>query len=252
MPRTADANYNDLTRHARAGRGVHDRKEHLALASIQSHIQSITYFEGLAANELEYLAAHALSRRLVGGEIVFLEGEPAGGLWIVEQGAIKIFKLSQDGSEHILHLRGPGNTFNDVAALDGGLNPAGAAALSAEARVWLLPTAVIDHVLASNPQVALNVIRRLARRVRTLVGQIEDLALHSVIVRLARFLLKQAEDASLSGPGITRTAIAAHINTTPQTISTLLHTLEEAGAIRFDRHHIVIADEAILRSIAQL
>ena len=222
------------------------------MASITSHIQSIAYFEGIADSELALLAAHARLRRFGGGEIIFLEGEPADGLWIVEQGAVKIFKLSKDGSEHILHLRGPGNTFNDIAALDGGPNPAGAAALGAEVRVWLLPAAVIDQVLGSNPQVARNVIRRLARRVRTLVGQIEDLTLHSVIVRLARFLLRQAEDASLAGPGITRAAIAAHINTTPQTISTLLHTLQETGAIRFDRHRIVIEDEAILRAIAEL
>ncbi len=170
----------------------------------------------------------------------------------MELGAVKVFKLTSDGGEHILHLRGPGNSFNDIAALDAGGNPASAAALSAEALVWLLPSAMIDHLLTHNPQVARNVIKRLARRVRTLVAQIEDLALHSVIVRLARFLLKQAEDPALAGPGITRTAIAAHINTTPQTISTVLHTLEEAGAIRFDRHRIVIVDEAILRSIALL
>ena len=99
---------------------------------------------------------------------------------------------------------------------------------------------------------ALNVIRFLAGRVRSLVGQIEDLALYSVIVRLARFLLKQAADTSLSGPGITRTAIAAHLNTTPQTISVLLRELETAGAIQFDRHQIRIVREDILRSIAML
>jgi CRP-like cAMP-binding protein len=98
----------------------------------------------------------------------------------------------------------------------------------------------------------LNVIRLLAVRVRSLVSQIEDLALYSVIVRLSRFLLKQSEDPSLSGPGITRTAIAGHINTTPQTISNVLHSLEEMGAIQFDRHRIVILNENLLRSIAML
>jgi CRP-like cAMP-binding protein len=151
-----------------------------------------------------------------------------------------------------LHLRGPGDTFNDIGALDGGDNPASAAALSSEVLVWLVPTGIISDVLARNPLVALNVIRFLARRVRSLVGQIEDLALYSVIVRLARFLLKQAEDPSLSGPGITRTAIAAHINTTPQTLSNVLHSLEDAGAIEFDRHQIVIVNKAVLSSIAML
>ena len=222
------------------------------MTTIRHHIQSIAYFDGMAEDELAYISERALLRPHSAGETIFLEGEPALGLWIVESGTVKIFKLSQNGDEHILHLRGPGDTFNDIGALDGGNNPAGAAALSPEVLVWLVPSEVISYVVARNPQIALNVIRFLARRVLTLVGQIEDLALYSVIVRLARFLLKQAEDPSLSGPGITRTAIAAHINTTPQTLSNVLHSLEDAGAIEFDRHRILIVNKAVLSSIAML
>lgn len=221
-------------------------------ASVKTYVRSIPYFEAVAEDELAYIAENSLLRTYAAGEIIFMEGEAAQGLWIVERGTVKIFKLSPDGNEHILHLRGPGKTFNDIAALDGGNNPANAAPLSAEAQVWLIPSQVIRHILTHNPQVALNVIRMLAVRVRGLVGQIENLALYSVVVRLARFLLKQAEDPSLSGPGVTRTAIAAHINTTPQTVSVVLRELESAGAIEFDRHRIVIVDQAVLRSIAML
>jgi CRP/FNR family transcriptional regulator len=222
------------------------------MTTVQNHIRSIIYFEGIVEDELVYIAERTVLRSFSIGEMIFLEGEQAEGLWIVKEGSVKIFKLNPDGGEHILHLRGPGKTFNDISALDGGSNPANAATLSSEALVWLVPSEVIRHVITRNPQVALNVIKHLAGRVRSLVEQIEDLALYSVIVRLARFLLKQAEDPSLSGPGITRTAIAAHINTTPQTISNVLHTLEETGAVKFDRHRIVIVNEFILRSIAML
>lgn len=223
-----------------------------SLATIKHYIGSISYFDGIVEDELTYVARHSVVRTFAAGETIFLEDEPATGLWVVESGHVKIYKLSPDGGEHILHLRGPGKTFNDIAALDGGQNPANAAALSEQTRVWLIPADVIVYVLSHNARVALNVIRLLAVRVRSLVGQIEDLALYSVIARLARFLLKQASDASLSGPGVTRTAIAAHINTTPQTISNVLHTLADAGAIRFDRQHVNIIDEEILRSIAML
>src|SRR5690606_3602329 len=130
--------------------------------------------------------------------------------------------LNPDGAEHILHIVGPGSTFGDIAAMDSGPNPANAAAMNADAEIWLLPAEALADTLLREPELALNLIRQLARRVRTLVGQIEDLALYSVVVRLARFLLKQAEDPTLSGPGVTRTAIAAHINTTPQTLSVVL------------------------------
>lgn len=222
------------------------------MATVQNYIASIIYFEGLSESELTYITEKTVLRTFSGGQSIFLEGEPAEGLWIVEKGSVKIFKLNTDGGEHILHLCGPGKTFNDIGALDGGNNPANAAALSSEVLVRLVPSEVIRYVLAQNPQVALNVIRLLAVRVRLLVGQIEDLALYSVIVRLARFFLKQAEDPSLSGPGVTRTAIAAHLATTPQTISNALRELEQAGAIEFDRHRIWIIDEHKLRSIALL
>jgi CRP-like cAMP-binding protein len=222
------------------------------MIAVKNHIQSIPYFQGMAESELTHIAQKSVIQTIGAGEMIFLEGEIAAGLWIVESGHVKIFKLNPDGGEHILHLRGPGKTFNDVAALDGGKNPANAAALNHEAQVWLIPSSVITHILTHNAQVALNVIRFLAGRVRSLVAQIEDLALYSVIVRLSRFLLKQAEDTSLNGPGITRTAIAGHLNTTPQTISVLLRDLETAGAIEFDRHQIRIVREDILRTIAML
>jgi CRP/FNR family transcriptional regulator len=214
-------------------------------------LKSLIYFETLDDSSIDRLTAQMTRHMFDAGQTIFVEGEPAAGLWLIERGEVKIFQLSPEGGEHILHLLGRGKTFNDIAALDGGPNPASAATLS-RATVWLLPSSVLTQLLLSNPAVAVTVIRILAERVRNLVGQIEDLTLYSVIVRLARFLLKQAEDPTLTGPGITRTAIAAHINTTPQTISNVLRTLEDAGAIEFDRHRIVITRETLLRSIAML
>lgn len=220
--------------------------------SIKSYINSVIYFEGVTQSELSYITEHSLLKTYTASQIIFLENEPAEGLWIVEKGRVKIFKLSREGNEQILHLLGPGKTFNDIGALDGGKNPANATALSSEVKVWLIPSDVITYVLTHNPQVSLNVIRLMAKRVRSLVGQIEDLTLYSVVVRLSRFLLKQMDDPSLSGPGVTRTAIAAHLNTTPQTISVALREIEASGAIQFDRHQITIIDEDKLQIIAML
>ncbi len=224
----------------------------MVMSTVRIHISTHPYFVGADEDELAYITEHSRLREFTAGEMIFMEGGLAEGLWIVEKGHVKIFKLNSSGMEHILHLRGPGDTFGDIGALDGGDNPANAAALSPEVQVWFVPSDVIAYVMARNPRVAFNAVRLLATRVRALVSQIEDLALYSVTVRLARFLLKQAEDPSLSGPGVTRTAIAAHLNTTPQTISVALRELEAARAIEFDRHRIAIVREDILRSIALL
>lgn len=219
--------------------------------SLREFLPTLVYFEELPGSLIDRLAQASIHRRYEAGEVIFLENELATGLWIVEKGRIKIYKISPDGIEHILHILGPRDTFNDIATFDGGSNPADAAALS-ETHVNIIPADVLIGLVAEDGDFALKVVRVLANRVRTLVSKIENLALYSVIVRLSRFLLSQIENPSLSGPGVTRTAIAAHLATTPQTISNALRELEHAGAIEFDRHRIWIVDEARLRSIAML
>lgn len=215
------------------------------------YLTTLVYFEGVSPQTVTALAGQMVRRTFAGGETIFLEGEPTAGLWIIERGRVKIYKINAEGVEHVLHILGERNTFNDIAALDGGANPANAAALS-ESAIWLLPHAALHTAIERDARLALNVIKSLTGRVRGLVRQIEDLALYSVIVRLARFLLQQAENEALNGPGVTRAAIAAHLATTPQTISTVLRELEAAGAISFNRHEICIVREDLLRSIAMI
>jgi CRP-like cAMP-binding protein len=219
--------------------------------SLSERLSRHPYFRDLTPGGVEMLAASALRRRFTAGEVLFLEGDPSAGLWVVERGRIKVYKLHVEGREHILHIFGPGDSFNEVAALDGGPNPANAGALS-DAVVWVVPADVIRSMLARDPSLAGAVISGMSERMRMLVRQIEDLALYAVQARLARFLIVRSEDPALAGPGITRAAIAAHLATTPETVSRALRALEEAGAIRFDRHRIVIVDLDLLRSLALL
>jgi len=227
------------------------RFEPIFMSDLIAYLRAQPYFGGCLQSTLDLLVAQALKCHFEPGEAIFHEGDPALGLWLIEQGSVKIFKINLDGVEHILHLLGEGNTFNDIAALDGGANPAHAAALS-ETNIWLISVESLDAALAADPVLALRVIRLLAGRVRGLVHRIEDLTLYGVVVRLARFLLQQVDDPALSAPGVTRAAIAAYLATTPETVSRALHTLEDSGAIRFDRHRIVIVRQDLLRELAAL
>jgi CRP-like cAMP-binding protein len=208
-------------------------------------------FAELPATDLDELARQARRVSLEPGQIIFLAGEPSAGLWIVESGTVKVYKLAADGREHILHLLGPGEVFNDIAAIDGLPNPANTAALSAAA-VWRVPAAALSEALLKHQALALAAVRALAARVRHLLLQIEDLALRSVTARLARFLLEQGENPSLASPAVTRATIATYLATTPESVSRALRVLEEVGAIRFDRHQIVIVRPSVLRDIAML
>jgi CRP/FNR family transcriptional regulator len=222
-----------------------------AISAVLRVLQQRPYFATLSEQQLSPLAAQAIPRRFNAGESIFLEGDPSAGMWIIKTGNVKAYKLAADGHEHILHLLGPGDSFNDIPTLDGRPNAASAAAIS-DVVAWVIPTAAVDDALQRDHELSLAVIQGLALRVRQLVSQLEDLALRSVTGRLARFLLEQVADPALAGPAITRTLIAGHLATTPETISRALRTLEEIGAIEFDRHRIVIRRPDLLGEIAML
>lgn len=218
---------------------------------LADYLKQLAYFEGQNPHIIERMVNNAVSHSAAAGETLFLEGEPAAGLWMVQTGRVKVFKLNPDGQEHILRIFGEHDTFNDISAFDGGANPANAAALS-DAKLWVFPSQIFQECIQTDGTFALRVVQVLSGRVRGLIRQIENLTLYSVTVRVARLLLNQVDDPALSGTGVTRAALAAHLATTPQTISTALREIEITGAIEFDRHQIRILREDLLRSIAML
>lgn len=222
-------------------------RDFLIIAFLQAH----PFFASVAPDRLEALAGQITRRTFTSDRLLFLAGEPSAGLWLVERGRVKVYQTTPEGREHILHLLGPGDSFNDIPALDGRPNAASAMTIS-DASIWVIPTAVLRHTLEADHELALGVVDALTTRVRHLVVQIEDLALRSVTARLARFLLEQAETPALRHPAVTRALMATHLATTPETVSRALRTLEETGAIAFDRHRIVIRRAGLLREIAML
>lgn len=219
--------------------------------SVKAILQQHPYFVRLNEPALERLVRQAARHTFTPNEIIFQEGEPSAGLWLLEAGRVKAYKLSPDGQEYIMSFFAPGGTFNDLAALDGAPNPVNTMAVT-EAAAWVIPSAVFVEALNSDHDMCRAVLQGLVGRVRHLVGRVEDLALRPVTARLARFLLQQVEDSALAHPAITRVLIAQHLATTPESISRSLRLLEEAGAIRFDRQQIVIIDPDSLRQQALL
>lgn len=214
--------------------------------SLQALLRQNPCFAHIDGAALSTLVQQAVPCKFSPGELVFLEGEPSAGLWVVQNGRIKAYKLSPDGQEYILRFFGPGDTFNDLAALDNAPNAASATAVT-EVFAWVIPTAVFNQVLQTDNELALVILQGLVERVRHLVAQVEDLALRPVTARLARFLLAQVEDPALAHPAVTRVLIANYLATTPESISRSLRVLEKTGAIRFDRHRIIIVQPEILR-----
>lgn len=214
-------------------------------------LRSISYFSGLDEAILKALAGVAVRRRYNAGQMIFMEGEPCAGLFIVESGRVKIFQLSPGGREQILYILGAGEGFNEVAVLDGGANPISAMALE---RTWVL---VIDRpsmvdLLGRYPALSRAVIENLARRARHLVSLVENLSLRTVMGRLAKLLLEQAKEVDVGRVPrtLTHAQMAARLGTVREVITRSLHKLEDEGIIKIERHRIIILDREALEEKA--
>ena len=212
-------------------------------------LKSIPYFSGLDLSELDSIIKFVFEKTAERGESILLEGEPAEALYFVASGAVKVTKTSAEGKEQILYLIRPGESLNEVPVFDNGLNPASAQAMGPVV-LHGIRRHDLDTILRDHPQVPLNVIRILAFRIRNLVSLVEDLSFRQVIGRVAKILLEQAGDGTGPKPRLTQQEMAAMAGTAREVVGRSLRSLEDEGAIRLDRHRIVVTDRKALREMA--
>ena len=212
-------------------------------------LKSIPYFEGLSPAELDSIKQVIFEKTVQRGDTIVFEGETAEALYFVGSGAVKMFKTSADGKEQILCLIRPGESFNDVPTLSGGDNLASAEAMS-DVVLFGIKKSDISAILREHPQVALNVIQVLSQRVQHMVSLIEDLSFRQVTGRVARILIENIGDGNGSGHRLTQQEMAAMAGTAREMVGRSLKSLEENGAIRLERHRIIITDKKALEEIA--
>jgi CRP/FNR family transcriptional regulator len=215
------------------------------------NLRQIPLFAALGPEDLASVAAMTVERRYERGDIILLEGDMGGALNYVQSGLVKVFKTSASGKEQVLRLIAPGYTFNDVPALDGGPNPASAAALEPSI-VYVIGRAELRKLIASKPEVAQAVVQSLAQALRHLVMLVEDLSLRHVTARVAKILLDQeiAESEGRLQHRITQQEMAALAGTAREVVGRALKELEIAGAIEMRQGRPVVLSRDRLRMLA--
>jgi len=213
-------------------------------------LKSVLYFSDLDPAELESIRKLIFEKTADRAEIVLLEGESAANLYFVASGVVKMFKTSAEGKEQILSIVRPGESFNDVPIFDGGPNPASARAMG-PVLLYGIKKNDMEAILRNHPQVALNVIKVLANRVRHFVSLVEDLSFKHVIGRVAKILLEHVGGQTGRGPRLTQQEMAAMAGTAREVVGRSLKALEEEGAIKLDRHRIIITDKEALKEIME-
>lgn len=219
------------------------------------HITSVALFQGLSREHMEQLAAVALEHTFKKGQIVFSEGEEGSGFYLVLYGRVKVFKLSPDGKEQILHILGPGEPVGEVAAFAGEPFPAGAQAME-ESRLLFFPREALVEMIRRDPSVALKMLGVLAKRLRKFTMLIEDLSLKEVPGRLAGYLLEHERSRGGKGNFLTldipKAQLASLLGTIPETLSRILARMAGEELIQLNgTRGIRILDREGLEELAQ-
>ncbi|MFP3866672.1 MAG: Crp/Fnr family transcriptional regulator [Desulfobacteraceae bacterium] len=219
---------------------------------IPQQLANIPLFEGLPEEHYADLAAIVIDRNFRKGETIFSEGDAGNGFYVVVAGRVKIFKLSREGKEQILHLFGAGEPFGEVPVFAGQRFPANAEALE-DCRCFFFPRTAFVELIKGNPSLALNMLAVLSRRLRQFTRLIEDLSLKEVPGRLAAYLLylsHQRGGAEAVELDIPKTLLAGLLGTIPETLSRILGKMVRQGLIETNGPRIRIVDRPGLHELA--
>ncbi len=202
-----------------------------------------------AAQRAEVLAA-SRARRLLRGEALFHEGDPAEALFVVATGRVKLTRATAEGREVIVRLVSPGEPFAAVAALDGKTYPFGAVA-TAPARVHAWPRPLQRALFVRLPRQQTNVLDVIGAHARESLDRVRELSTESVPRRLARALLRLLPPDGALVVGVTQQELADLCATTLFTVSRTLSAWEARGVLAVARERLLLRDRTRLRDLAE-
>jgi CRP/FNR family transcriptional regulator len=213
-------------------------------------IKRCPLFSGATPTDLDHLVQVCKRREYARGEVLFSEGDEAQGFFVVALGKVKIYKLSPEGKERILHIVHPGGTFAEAAIFGDGRYPAYAEPLE-KAQLLFFPKREFLTLLHEHSQIAINMIGGLSRFLRQFATQIEELTFKDVPARLARYLLDLAGDEAQSVElPISKSQLASNLGTVSETLSRTLRKLSDDDVIRVDGKRIEILDSDRLEDLS--
>src|SRR5687767_3368240 len=214
-------------------------------------LQGSPLFRGLPSATLERIAALATQKNYRRGEIVFSAGDAGDALFGVVSGRIRISTGNADGREIFLNIMEPGDTFGEIALLDGGTRTATATAMDASELVSLRRDPLFG-LLEKEPKTTLELLRLCGERLRWTSGLLEDAALLDAPARLAKRLLSLSELHGEDGDGgrsvrISQEELANFLGVSRQAVNEQLQEWKAKGWLALGRGTVTVRDAAALR-----
>lgn len=209
-------------------------------------LSRLRHFADLPEKIQQTIAASAVHRHFDAGQVIYVEGEPAESVYILESGWVKATRMTREGREQAMMFLRPVEVFGDIAVFSGTTYP-GTVVVLEDVDVWAIPAREFLTLTEQYPALAMAVIHHLSDRVLHYIGLVEDLSLRSVESRLANTLLRYAElrDGQLIVPRrewTTFDEMAVRLGTVRDVLSRALKTLEAENLLRVEKQAIVLLD----------
>ena len=219
----------------------------------QQAMRSNHLFMDIDQHDFETIVQGTSARKLFTGETLFSQQQPASEFFMLVEGKIKITLSSSEGTEKVVDIIKPGNTFAEAIIFNGMQGyPVNSKALS-EATVLRINAENYIQVLSNSPKACLKVMGRLSIRLHWLVNEIDRLSLHNASYRLISYLLEDVPEGSNEKIqiklGAPKRIIASRISITPETLSRTLKSLSKNDMIEVDDEHIVLNNPSKLREM---
>lgn len=216
--------------------------------NLPRYLATLPLFSNMREEELKRLADGCQLRRVERGKVIFRAGDPCNEFHVNVLGQIKLFVISPSGTEKVIELCGPGNSFAEAVMFMGVPYVVSAQTLADTLLLTIDKQAVLREI-GANPEFALRMLAGLSRRLHGLIKDVEAYALHSGVQRVIGYLLgdeldetETASQAITVSLPVSKAAIASRLSLTPEYFSRVLNELETAGLIQVDKRDIHIPD----------
>jgi CRP-like cAMP-binding protein len=216
-------------------------------------IAEVPLFNGLPDDQLDKIAAIAIPKTAEKGGAIFSDGDVANGFYVVAEGSVKIYKMSMDGKEKILHIFGPAEPFGEVPVFAGTRFPASAQAVI-KSQLLFFPREAFVRLITDTPSLCLNMLAVLSERLRQFAAQIENLSLKEVPSRLASYLLslsKEQKGRDAVTLPISKGQIAGLLGTIPETLSRIFARMAQQELIAVDGRRIRLLDRDGIETLVE-
>jgi len=241
----------------------------------RKQIKNIFLFTDINESELEKIRAFSTYKKYKKGEILFFDSEPYRGFFCLMEGTVKLYKISKEGREHIVHLVYPGNIFAEVPLFDKYDEiknnqveyPINAMAIEDDTEVIIIPSIPFMDILDKNKVVCMKMLANFSKRLRTLNEHITSMTLQDVKKRLAQYILselenfdgnrkqktlikspKKNEDKIFIELNISKYDLASLLGTILETLSRTFKKLQEEKVIEVKGKRIYILNQTKLKA----